>query len=106
MNGRLTCRSWSNAGAIAVAMLAFGTMMRPAAAQESEPVVRVEEDWEAVIFEPSPAMESPQYQTVMTPDGFASFEIDLSWNYAWAPCPPCEDYRAGGFGMSIWGDCS
>jgi hypothetical protein len=74
MKGRLTCMSWSNAWATAVAMLGFGAMTSPATAQDPEPIVRVEEDWEAVIFEPEPASDNPQFQTFMTPDG-ASFEV-------------------------------
>lgn len=63
-----------------------------ASAPVSEPVVRVEEDWELVVNEPDGDATSPQFHTVMSPfDHVNSFHALTLWNYREMP-----DFAPGG----------
>lgn len=58
----------------------------------SEPVVRVEEDWQLVMNEPDENVDSPQFHTVMSPyDHVDTHYAQVLWNYRETP-----DYTAGG----------
>lgn len=49
---------------------------------EPEPVVRVEEDWELILNQPSDAVTAPQFHTVMSPTGnLSSLFAQVTWNY-------------------------
>lgn len=63
-----------------------------AAAPVTEPVLRVEEDWELVVNEPDGDATSPQFHTVMSPFGHVdSFHAMTLWNYRETP-----DFVPGG----------
>lgn len=57
-----------------------------AAAPVSEPVLRVEEDWQLVVNEPNNDTTAPQFHTVMSPmDSLNSFHAQTLWNYRETP---------------------
>ncbi len=63
-----------------------------ASAPTAEPVIRVEEDWELVVNEPNDGTQSPQFHTVMSPDGTVDgYFAQTLWNYRETP-----DFAAGG----------
>lgn len=89
---------WSLFGSVLTAGLLLGS--RQAVAQEPEPVVRVEEDWEMVLLEPNPD-PSPQLYTSITPDE-VSFWTTVEWNYHWLL--PGWTFVAGGYHIMNWTD--
>jgi hypothetical protein len=61
-------------------------------------VVRIEEDWELVLNEPSDLITAPQFHTVMSPfPHLDSLFAQLTWNYRELP-----DFQAGGLQMQGW----
>ncbi len=59
---------------------------------ESDPVLRVEEDWELVLNEPDGETASPQFATVMSPfSDMDSYYAQTLWNYRETP-----DFVPGG----------
>jgi hypothetical protein len=52
----------------------------------SEPVIRVEEDWQLVLNEPNGDVDSPQLHTVMAPsDSMDASHAQVLWNYRETP---------------------
>jgi|CXWL01.1.fsa_nt_gi hypothetical protein len=63
-----------------------------ASAPVSEPVVRVEEDWELDVNEPNGDTTAPQFHTVMSPmPDLESYHAQTLWNYRETP-----DFVPGG----------
>ncbi len=63
-----------------------------ASAPVSEPVVRIEEDWELEVNEPNDDTIAPQFHTVMSPmSDLESYHAQTLWNYRETP-----DFVAGG----------
>lgn len=77
------------------AILSFGAAsLWPsyASAPVSDPVLRVEEDWELVVNDPNNNVTSPQFQTVMSPlADLDSYYAQTLWNYRETP-----DFTPGG----------
>ena len=81
----------STAGGLAAGalFLAFSSVS-PAPANDGsgagEPVLRVEEDWKLVLNEPDDNVDSPQFDTVMSPfQDVDSFFAQVLWNYRETP---------------------
>ncbi|MCG3129613.1 MAG: hypothetical protein FLDDKLPJ_00347 [Phycisphaerae bacterium] len=54
--------------------------------QESDPVIRVEEDWELVLNEPHVDRVSPQFTTVMSPfPNMDTYYAQILWNHRETP---------------------
>jgi len=52
----------------------------------SEPIIRVEEDWELVLNEPDGNVDSPQFHTIMSPeDDLYRNYAQVLWNYRETP---------------------
>ena len=63
-----------------------------ASAPVSEPVLRIEEDWELVVNEPNDDTTAPQFHTIMSPsENLDSFHAQTLWNYRETP-----NFVAGG----------
>ena len=63
-----------------------------------EPVVRVEEDWVLVLYEPDDTADSPQFHTLMSPYDHTEYVfIQSSWNYWERP-----DFTSGGVQLQAW----
>lgn len=61
-------------------------------------VMRVEEDWEAVLNEPGANLSAPQFHTVMSPLGHTdSYHFQAVWNYRELP-----NYQNGGLQVLAW----
>jgi hypothetical protein len=91
-------RNQSVAGRWLAAGLAAGGLLGAApAAADVVQVVRVEEDWELYLNEPSDAMESPQFHTIMSPkSALPEIYFQATWNYRDA-----ETYAPGGLQVQI-----
>jgi hypothetical protein len=66
-------------------------------------VMRVEEDWEVVLNEPSLDVDAPQLHTVISPFGHLdSLHAQITWNYRELP-----DFQCGGLQIQAWdaGNC-
>ncbi len=73
-------------------LIAWIVIQSPAFAQYL-PVTRIEEDWELVLGVPSPAQDSPQISTWMSPTGNLEDEhFAADFNHAQRP-----DFSSGGF---------
>lgn len=60
---------------------------------DSESITRVDEDWELVVREPSPTLDSPQISTWMSPtDSLDGKHFATDFNHAQRP-----DFSSGGF---------
>lgn len=95
--GFLGCRFIAFCTAFAVALLVL-TDSSVSQAGFPEPVVRVEEDWELVLDEPSDVLTAPQFHTVMSPfSNVDSFLGQVIWNYRELP-----DFCPGGIQMQVW----
>lgn len=82
--------------AMIVALATLGGWSPSANAHDK--IVKVEEDWEMVLYEPNSAVNSPQFHTVMSPTGdMNSYYVQISWNY-WE----YQDYRPGGLQIQVW----
>lgn len=98
MNYHLTAgmRSWPFRGFLAfLFVVAWATI---AAAQDSETIVRVEEDWELVVATPDTDSDGPQLACVISPVGdlnsvYATFEL----NHQSLP-----SYVPGGLQLQVW----
>lgn len=84
---------WKSLMPAVVAVLGSATLWPSfAAAPVSEPVLRVEEDWELVLNEPNGNTTAPQFHTVMSPmSGLGSYHAQTLWNYRETP-----NFVAGG----------
>jgi hypothetical protein len=72
----------------------------PAEEGQSEPVLRVEEDWLLWVGQPSGPIYSPQFHTVMSPFGHTdSYFFQVTWNYRELP-----EFMPGGFQVQSWND--
>jgi hypothetical protein len=61
-------------------------------------VVRVEEDWELVLTEPSDAKTCPQFETAMSPHGHADADYArVTWNYR-----EFDRFRGSGLQVQAW----
>jgi len=61
-------------------------------------VMRVEEDWEAVLNEPGSAIDAPQFHTVLSPySHLDAYYLQVSWNYR-----DQYDFQAGGMQLTAW----
>lgn len=64
----------------------------------SETIVRVEEDWELVLNVPDDNVQSPQFHTIMSPNGdLDSYFGQVLWNYWEEP-----EFRPGGLQLQGW----
>lgn len=85
------------AAAAALIVLA-GPAHVPADESDSDPVIRVEEDWLLWVGEPNDAIYSPQFHTVMSPVGHTdSYFFQVTWNYRELP-----EFLPGGFQVQSW----
>lgn len=87
---------WAPLGLVSAVLLACA----PAIGQTppTEPVIRIEEDWELVLNEPDSLVEAPQFHTVMSPsDNLDSFHALVIWNYRELP-----EFAAGGLQLQSW----
>lgn len=86
-------RYWKTA-TLALALVLGTAALWPsfAAAPVSEPVVRIEEDWELDVNEPNGDTTAPQFHTVMSPaSDLNSYHAQTLWNYRETP-----DFVPGG----------
>ncbi|MDH3718339.1 MAG: hypothetical protein OES79_09490 [Planctomycetota bacterium] len=61
-------------------------------------VVRVEEDWELVLTEPSDAKTCPQFETAMSPHGHADADYArVTWNYR-----EFDTFHGAGLQVQTW----
>jgi len=84
----------------AFALVGAAACLIPSDTQASyaEPVIRVEEDWVMVLYEPNDALTTPQFYTVMSPhDHLDSFFAQVTWNYREDP-----DFTPGGMQIQAW----
>ena len=92
---RYGCVTVCCGAAIAAAVLTAPTHSQ---AGPTEPVVRVEEDWELVLDEPSDSLTAPQFHTVLSPVGdLESIFAQVTWNYREIP-----DFAPGGLQIQAW----
>lgn len=95
--------SWSQIRNALASILAVTVIATPAARSldgASEPVLRVEEDWQLVLNEPNEDADCPQFHTVMSPtNGVDGYYAQTLWNYREVP-----DYRSGGVQLRSWHD--
>ena len=83
---------------LVVGVLGSATLWPSFAAPVSDPVIRVEEDWELVVNEPNDNTKAPQFHTVMSPFGdLNSFYAQTLWNYREAP-----NFVAGGVQLASY----
>jgi len=84
---------WKSAAPAVIAVLGSATLWPSfASAPVSEPVVRIEEDWELEVNEPNGDTTAPQFHTVMSPvSGLESYFAQTLWNYRETP-----DFVSGG----------
>jgi len=89
------CCSWYARWLLAAAVLAA---MGWWAWANTTPIVRVEEDWELVIGEPSPTTASPQVTCLISPFG------TVDYHYATFVVNHCEnpDFLEGGLQLQAW----
>lgn len=92
--------------ALTAAVVAAGPILintAPSAAEENaqpSPIVRVEEDWVLVVFEPDDYIYAPQFHTIMSPNGsLDGIYGQVTWNYSEYP-----DFVSGGFQVQGWND--
>lgn len=65
---------------------------------ESEPILRIEQDWKLVLNEPDQSVNAPQFHTVMSPFGdLDSVYAQVTWN--WRELP---DFAPGGLQIQGW----
>ena len=68
------------------------------AAPSGDPILRVEEDWEITLTEPTSDLDVPQFHTVMSPYGSVNAAyFQVTWNYREQP-----DFTAGGLQLQVW----
>lgn len=85
-------------GLAAVSAIAALCVVAAGAISNGGPVVRVEEDWEAILNEPDEAMDAPQFHTVMsTSGGLEGVYFQVGWNYRENP-----GFTSGGLECSAW----
>ena len=66
--------------------------------ETDENIVRVEEDWEVVLDEPSGNKSCPEFHTTMSPDSNKNgYYVRTTWNYREFPDP-----QPGGIQIQIW----
>jgi len=86
---RYIANRWRWLFAAPAAILSFGAAsLWPsyASAPVSDPVLRVEEDWELVVNDPNNNVTSPQFQTVMSPVAdLNGYYAQTLWNYRETP---------------------
>lgn len=84
---------WKSTAPAVLAVLGSATLWPSfASAPVSDPVLRVEEDWELVVNEPNNDTTAPQFHTVMSPlPDLSSFYEQTLWNYRETP-----DFVPGG----------
>jgi len=91
-------RSWTSHGAVALVGLAACLIPSDSQASYPEPVIRIEEDWIMVLYEPNDALTAPQFYTVMSPYGhLESYFAQVTWNYQEVP-----DFTSGGMQIQAW----
>lgn len=81
------------------AVIPLGLIPAPAWGQDADPIVRVEEDWILLVYEPNGEVYSPQFHTVMSPvsDIESGPYAQVTWNYQELP-----DFTHGGFQVQSW----
>lgn len=82
------------AGAWGLGFIGFASIPSTSAqlSESTEPVLRVEEDWQLNLNEPDDNVDSPQLHTIMTPYGDVdSYFAQVLWNYRETP-----NFVAGG----------
>lgn len=86
-------RRWKSAASTFAVVLGSSALWPSfASAPVSEPVLRIEEDWELDVNEPNGDTTAPQFHTVMSPlPDLESFHAQTLWNYRETP-----DFMAGG----------
>jgi hypothetical protein len=87
-------------GGVLVGATASGQVAPPPGGEggSTDPVVRIEEDWQLVLNEPDSMMEAPQFQTVMSPFGtLFSYYALVIWNYRETP-----NFAPGGLQLQSW----
>jgi hypothetical protein len=96
-NNRETRRKWLR---LAAAALATPLLAAPLSQAQSggAPVMRVEEDWEALLNEPDDGVVAPQFHTIISPIGDAeSLYYQACWNYREQP-----DFVSGGMQLFVY----
>jgi len=88
MFGRTTNRACWTVATLGLGLSAL--LIQPETATSSgepaEPVIRIEEDWQLVLNEPDNNVDSPQFHTVMSPQGdIDSYYAQVLWNYRETP---------------------
>ncbi len=85
----------------------FAWLATPLFSSDSVSITRVDEDWELVVREPSPMLDSPQISTWMSPtDSLDGKHFATDFNHAQRP-----DFSSGGFQVkamdweSLMDDC-
>ena len=82
--------------ALTSSILCFSTialLATPLFSHEPSSITRVDEDWELVVREPSPTLDSPQISTWMSPtDSLDGKHFNTDFNHAQRP-----DFSSGGF---------
>jgi hypothetical protein len=79
-------------------LLSVGPVLAPTQATSLPVIVRIEEDWEMRLNDPAAGMSSPQFHTVMSPDGSLGGKYaQVLWNYRETP-----DYRPGGVQLQCY----
>ncbi len=78
---------WKSAAPALLALLGSATLWPSfASAPVTEPVLRVEEDWELDVNEPNDDTTAPQFHTVMSPmPDLDSYYAQTLWNYRETP---------------------
>lgn len=86
-NSRSKQRHWKSAAPALLALLGSATLWPSfASAPVSQPVLRVEEDWEMQVNEPNGDTTAPQFHTVMSPSAdLNSYHAQTLWNYRETP---------------------
>jgi hypothetical protein len=83
---------------IAAIMLLMLIGPAPAVGQATNPVVRVEEDWQLALNEPNDSVASPQFHTIMSASGaLSSYYAEVTWNYSDTP-----SFIPGGLQLHSW----
>lgn len=88
-----------------MASAALACMLGAASALgQSDPVMRVEEDWKLILNEPNEDRYSPQFHTVMSPYGTTdSFFGQVLWNYREIyDVQSGNTFAAGGLQLQGW----
>jgi hypothetical protein len=79
---------------------AYATDLGDAGGAGGDPatIMRIEEDWEVVLNEPSSDVDAPQFHTAMSPfPDTSSYYLQVCWNYR-----EQAEFTAGGMQLQAW----